>query len=80
MTVFWDHAHGLVGDGANGSGQDPYPSAGSAALRAVGLLGSAVDRYDEGLGCVYVRAHSGVLVKRSCFNPIQQDASPIFQA
>jgi hypothetical protein len=71
---------GLVGDGAHSSGQGPCPSAEFAALRAGGFLGSAVDRYDEGFVCVYIRAHACVLVKRLCCNPIPQDASPIFQA
>lgn len=76
----FQEGNGLVGDGANGSGQGACPSASLAAHWAGGFLGGAVNRYNEGRGCGYIRAHACVLVKRSCCNPIQQDASPIFQA
>ena len=42
---------GLVGDGADGAGQRPLAAAAFAALRAGGLLGGAVDRYNDGCGC-----------------------------
>ena len=42
---------GLVGDGADGAGQGPLAPAAFAALRAGGLLGGAVDGYNDGRGC-----------------------------
>jgi hypothetical protein len=43
---------GLVDNGANPAGRKPaFPTAVFAALRAWGLLGGAVNRYNNGCGC-----------------------------
>ena len=60
-VVDFQEGDGLVGDGANGSGQGPCPSAEFAALRAGDFLGSAVNRHNEGCGYGYIRAHACVL-------------------
>src|SRR5262249_5716274 len=42
---------GLVGHSPHGPVQGPFPPAPFAALRAWGLLGGAVDRYNDRRGC-----------------------------
>ena len=42
---------GLVGDGADGAGERPFAAAEFAAVRARGLLGGGVNRYNDGCGC-----------------------------
>ena len=58
---------GLVGDGANGSFQDPLASSEFAAGRTRGFLGSAANRYNQWCGYGYIRAHACVLGEEVVF-------------
>src|SRR5512142_997300 len=68
---------GLVGDGAYLAWECPLAPAELTALRAGGLLGGAVDRYND--GCGSFGAHACVLGEEAVFNLIPRDASPILQ-